>query len=561
MVTASVVKVDKMNNSQITFPPGSSVVAYLRDSGGDEQDLSVAQQQNVVEKWCTEHNITLSRVFSDVATPGSSTIGRSAFKQMISHFHNVNCADKGVIIWKFSRFSRDIDDAQFYRADLRRRGYIVYSIQDNIPDTTDGRIYEALLDWMNNKFLEDLSVDVKRGLHHIVREYGAVPGTPPRGFKREITTIGIRRDGSPHKVSRWVPDPEWWNICRRAWELRSTGVPIRQIHKELHIFGSMQSYTTFFTNRIYLGELHYGEITIPDYTDPMITKEEWDAVQFLNRKNSVEYDPMKRNQNPHHPRRISSSFLLSGLIYCVRCGSLLNGEVLRFKNGQYLMYYHCGNAHRNLDCNARRIPKAAIEKVVIDRLREYILDPALIAERDREYAIAHSGERDKIHEEQKKVKYEISELQRKMDNISRQIADDPSPSRTLMTLIKELEQQEQKKIDELERLRSIENRETVFIGSPANYARLSEKFTTELVSGDPERIKLILRGLIDRISAERDGDYIRGMIYFFNPELGEDNSTSSDELYMSMNQSHRRGSSYTHINVYNVDFCTTLPHK
>jgi DNA invertase Pin-like site-specific DNA recombinase len=85
---------------------------------------------------------------------------------MMDHFRRGGVPESGVVIWKMSRFSRDIDDSQFYRADLRRRGYQVISISGNITEGPEGRFFEAAIDWLNERFLDDLSRDVKRGLSH-----------------------------------------------------------------------------------------------------------------------------------------------------------------------------------------------------------------------------------------------------------------------------------------------------------------------------------------------------------------------------------------------------------
>lgn len=131
------------------FPTGSRVAAYLRDSGGDDQDLSVDQQENTIRSWCADNSLALTRVFTDAAAPGSSAVGRAAFQAMISYFHGAGVAEKGIVIWKYNRFARDIDDSQFYKADLRRRGFFIHSIQDSVPDGLDGRFFEAAIDWMN----------------------------------------------------------------------------------------------------------------------------------------------------------------------------------------------------------------------------------------------------------------------------------------------------------------------------------------------------------------------------------------------------------------------------
>jgi hypothetical protein len=42
------------------------------------------------------------------------------------------------VFWSFSRCARDFDDAQYYKADIRRRGIAVESIIDDIPDGPTG---------------------------------------------------------------------------------------------------------------------------------------------------------------------------------------------------------------------------------------------------------------------------------------------------------------------------------------------------------------------------------------------------------------------------------------
>ena len=89
--------------------------------------------------------------------------------ELIAHFRDPNCQEAGIIVWKFSRFARDI-----------RRGFEFYSLNDPVPSGLDGRFFEAAIDWMNQRFLDDLWSDVKCGLRHLVKGYGWKPRTPPR---------------------------------------------------------------------------------------------------------------------------------------------------------------------------------------------------------------------------------------------------------------------------------------------------------------------------------------------------------------------------------------------
>ena len=181
------------------FPPGGSLVAYLRDSGGDNQDLSVPQQNAEITAWCKANNLNLTHLFKDEARPGSSTVSRVGFLEMIRYFEKKpQPPELGVIVWKFSRFSRDIDDSQYFKGLLRRQGLIIHSLNENIPQGLDGRLFEAAIEWMNARFLKDLSEDVKRGLRNNVTQHHAIGGTPPRGFRPgPPINLGIRRNGTP----------------------------------------------------------------------------------------------------------------------------------------------------------------------------------------------------------------------------------------------------------------------------------------------------------------------------------------------------------------------------
>ena len=92
-------------------------------------------------------------------------------------------------------FARDFNDAAFFKADLRRRGWQIHSISDAVPAGDFAPILEAIIDWKNERFLKGLSADIKRGLHALARQGFSPGGNPPRGYKAEKVEIG-KRTGS-----------------------------------------------------------------------------------------------------------------------------------------------------------------------------------------------------------------------------------------------------------------------------------------------------------------------------------------------------------------------------
>ncbi len=119
-----------------------------------------------------------------------------------------------------------------------------------------------MIDWKNDQFLMDLSRDIKRGQKHIITEYGAVPGYPPKGFTREPVRIGERRDGSEHIVHRWVVDLEVIPLVIKAFEMRAAGKTYKQIFEATRLYDNKSSYKHMFRNRLFLGELHHGDTVI-----------------------------------------------------------------------------------------------------------------------------------------------------------------------------------------------------------------------------------------------------------------------------------------------------------
>lgn len=478
------------------FQPNEQVAAYLRDSGGDEQEQSIAQQEHEIRLYCKAHRLILTDIYTDEAKAGSTTINRDAFWNMIHHFHN-GAGERGILIWRTNRFGRNINDSQYYKADLRRRGFIVHSLKDNIPEGSAGQLIEFALDWKDQVFIEQLSEDVKRGLRQLVQVYGCVPGVPPRGFKREPVHIGKRRDGADHTGHRWIPDPEMIPLVQRAFEMRAKGETITRIISATGLYKSNNCFTTFFTNRLYIGELIFGDLSIPNYCEPIITREIWDEVQRVGRRRRLGQTPKD------HPRRIASSFVLSGVLYCQECGAPMSGH--SFKEWDY---YVCSARKTKHTCNARRIPRASLEKAILDALTEKMLslDNLLAVQLEIQNAWSlHSQENDKARREQEA---RLRKVQSKIRNVIEAISE-YGKSKALLQELASLEFTEAEGIAALGKFDSAER--------PMEYTRpqladIADAVRNELQSDDINKTRAAIRSLVARVIACRTDDQIIGVL-------------------------------------------------
>jgi DNA invertase Pin-like site-specific DNA recombinase len=491
------------------FPPGSSLFAYLRDSGHEDQELSIEQQERHIRQWCAENNLILAKLYPDAARPGSSAAHRDQLQAMM-HDLRRGAPVAGVVIWKWSRFARNADDAQLYRSEIRSRGYIFHSLNDTIPEGPIGKIFEAILDYKDEQYLADLSIDVQRGLRDLVQQYGCVPGTPPRGFLREPVIISYHRDGSPRSASRWRPDPSLIPAIQKAFDMYATGATVGRIHRELHLYGAINSYHTFWSNKLYIGILQYGDLTLPDYCDPIVPRPIWDACQ--ERLKCYSGHRHVQADSKDHPRRVNSPFLLSGLAHCARCGSLLFGRTSHQRNGSILQAYNCSRAYRNRDCFKHRFPRLPFENAVLNTLTGYILRPDTLQAARQLLIEGQAGSLAEHHRQMAAVNGQLAKLRRQIKNVTTAIAA-AGHSQALLARLADLETQE---IALLQRRAELETAAIAPI-PPLDLTLLPAAIAILREQSDPQTLRAILNAFIDHVDVQRDGNRLTGAIYYYLP--------------------------------------------
>jgi len=489
-----------------TLPPGATVWAYLRDSGGQDQDRSINRQLEAIQEYCTKHQLQLVHVYQDEARSGTTTAGRDDFQRMIAQSKELESNPMGLLLWNYARFARDLDDSTYYKSLLRRNGLIIHSLTDPIPEGPYARFVETLIDISNEERSRQTSIDAKDGLRSIVMQ-GAVSGTPPRGFKRvPIVTINPRT-GEERKNHRWDPDPDLIDKVRQAFEMRAAGSTLLQIHKATRLYGSLNSYRTFFTNKIYIGILEFGGTVIEHYCDPVIDMETWKAVQ-----KRIEETSQKRFTELH-PRRANSPYLLSGMVKCAKCGSPMYGNTVS-DPAKRDEAYRCSRARRKRDCDSSRISRRRLEDLVISTLEEYILIPdSMLA--TQEIALDNQVHGEARREQKKRTKQEDARvLSREIANITRAIAS-TGHSQALLDALHEKEAERAVINSELKELEiPIEPIPNL---SPPQIESASKRLIERLKSSNLETRRETLRGIIFEVVAERDGPRLEAFITYYYP--------------------------------------------
>ena len=404
------------------LPPGTHAVIYCRDSGGEEQDRSVTQQIDTAREYCQHHNLVLDRVYVDEARLSSNTDKRDQLQEMLFDLRQPlrpasmiatnarrsrTSSPFGVIFWKSNRLGRDSIEATNIKTDLRLRGLTIIDLvtSANTGNAAIDALIEAFQQWQDEQALDEISQNAKRGLAQLVgtrdndSEFlkynpdwkstgaylGLKPGRIPRGFKGERIQIGVykrkkgRNSGETRIVQRIVPDPELWDRCYLAWEMRHSGASFGEIHAATRLFKNINGYDTFFANPIYTGDFEYGDKLYEGFVPALIPKDWFEAEQQRRAERAKKRNGKKMDRNLE-PRRIGSEYLLSGLVVCGHVDGEehpMNVENIpgeKGKRGSYT-FFICTTMKnsRGTHCQAKRIGLKSLDRTVIETLLAHVL--------------------------------------------------------------------------------------------------------------------------------------------------------------------------------------------
>jgi len=482
------------------FPPGTGVVAYLRDSGGKRQDLSVPQQEERVRAWCSECGYILTRVFKDVARSAKSVVGREEFHALIHYFDQDGVTERGVVLWDLSRWARELKSGLKYFLDLSVKNVDIIPIAEEIPSGPYG-LFVIVAKFMS---AEDenrrRAVNVKRGLVNLARNYKCYPlPFVPTGYKREIVEIGTRRDGVPHMASRLVIDPITAPLVLKAFEMAAGGASLSEIMHATKLYGDVSGVNRMLEKPIYLGTFNYCGVTIPDFCQPIIDEELFNKVQQVRARMSA-----WRGRNAGQPepapydqiRRRESPYMLAGLIYCANCGHPMHCQ--RYHAWHYYICSRLPSRRISGTCNALGVRSDLVENDVLKRLREILSSPDVL----KDTFLAQKQGPDPFEEFQEQIdrqKLEIKDLQGQIIRITDALAKRPSSD----ALLAKLDQLEAMLRDSRQKLAEIEaNRPAKPIGLD-DLENMRQTLLTRLDESDERTRQLLLRALRTKVIVRR----------------------------------------------------------
>lgn len=336
------------------------VAIYIRYSSENQRDgYSVEYQQEECLKYINNNGWHFVKAYIDEAVTGKSTDKRTSFFELLS-----DCKQglyDVVLVYKYSRFARNLMEARLYHHQLEKQGVKLISAMEQIDDTTpEGRMMRNIIMTMDEYYSDNLSTFVQSSMHTAAKQGKYLGGSPPYGFKIEN--------------GKFIENTEEANIIRKIYQLRAEGMQPSDILKLLNAEGITSRNNKPFTQQLlhkifrsekYIGVYNYKvkgyePVRIPDALPKIVDDQVFNKVQIELNKNS--------NKPKGRARRYS--YPLTGLIRCEICGEHFTGTS-KGKTSN-LKYYVCRGRDKLAKCDNHSIKKEEIEDYVFKHLQELI---------------------------------------------------------------------------------------------------------------------------------------------------------------------------------------------
>ena len=394
------------------------VALYARvSSDRQDVDLSVAAQLRALRDYADKNGYSVAREYVDEAESGR-VADRPEFRKMIEEAAKPEAPFREILVWKFSRFTRKREHAVAFKSMLRRKGIRVVSITEHADDTPTGKLMEAIIESVDEFYSENLAQEVLRGMREAASRGFWVGSKVPYGFSKVMVQDGAK------KRPTLEPDPATSPIVKRIFDMSEAGSGMVDITRALNDDGiaspggklwGKTSVHKVLTNVAYTGTLLWGA-NAKDKAEPVIVEKAFPAIVSKTQFQRVGRQLRRRAPKITHPRRVGSSFLLSGLVKCKICNRALTGQYS--KSGQF-PYYVCQSLMKRGKeaCETPRLAARSFEEKVVGKIRSNILTDGNI----RALVKIVDEQMDGVASEQRKrletIQSELVDVRRRLDRL------------------------------------------------------------------------------------------------------------------------------------------------
>jgi len=331
---------------------------YIRVSrvGGREGAAYISPdvQREAISRWAEYRGVTIVNWETDEDESGG-TQDRPGLRRVLDRIEHGQT--DGIVVWRLSRFARNVAGALGDLERIQAAGGHFASVEEAIDPA--GPFGEFVLTMLLSiaKLERDNSVAGWKTAKARAILRGAHIGPTPFGYSR--------REKGEEDSGQLYPHPVQGPAVRAVYEGRARGLSLSALAALMDEQAPREDGGAWTTTqvlrvlrmRVYLGEIHHGELVNPKAHEPLVEPGLWTRVQGMRRAVS-------------HPTRSEiHDFLLSGVVRCEACGYSMSGFARGGANRETPVY-RCAKRHGSGIC-----PSPA--NITASRLEPYVRDQAL----------------------------------------------------------------------------------------------------------------------------------------------------------------------------------------
>lgn len=375
---------------------GNLAVVYARYSSHSQTEQSIEGQLSEAHKYAAAHGYTIVHEYVDRAKSGR-TDNRDEFQQMLR-----DTAKKQfnvIILWKVDRFGRNREEIAINKMKCRKNGVRVEYIAETIPNTPEGVILESVLEGFAEYYSLQLSQNVKRGLAESADKCQCTGGVAPLGYMTG-------------EDKKYIIDPKAASTVKMIFDMYASGQTVTEIINYLNDLGltnrkgkkfTKNSLYSILTNEKYTGIFIYKDVRTPGGMPRIIDDTTFWKVQEL----------MKTNRRAPYHKWSKADYILTGKIFCGKCGTGMVGESGTSKTGAKHNYYICGKRKKEKACDKKAVRRAVIEDLVVKTALQLLMDDELL-----DFLVENTWQ---FYNAQDETKDELEALQKQLEQTERAI--------------------------------------------------------------------------------------------------------------------------------------------
>lgn len=472
------------------------VAVYIRYSSENQRDgYSVEYQLDECMKYINENNMIFVKAYVDEAVSGKSTDNRNSFFEMINDVKRGEY--DAVVVYKYSRFARNLVEATLYRQQIEKAGAQLISAMERIDDSTpEGRMMRNIIMVMDEYYSDNLATFV-RSAQYLAAKNGKIMGAiAPLGLKyNDEGTLSINEDEAP--------------AVRLIFEMFADGASQASILRQLDALGyrtrngipyKASTISGMLTNEKYIGrysiELEgYEKIVHENAFDALIDMNTWHRVQERLNK--------KKAEKEAKPRMRKRSYPLTGKIVCKHCRhnyiGCAKGGIHKGVRVDY-NYYVCKGKDDKRICKNKNIRKERLEAFVFEQIRKNLFNEDVMENLAAEIFNILSEDGTPSADDLKALRAEKKKIEKKLEKLLDSFIDGDLPKSVLQKKSASLTEQVNAIDKQITRL-DIARASVVTLDKVKTYLKT---LMYNLESGDPDLQKTVVDQTVHKIYISED---------------------------------------------------------